>query len=73
MSALTPDETIVGLLASQPQHGYQLLETFNRPDSLGNVWSLSTSQLYAVLKRLERQGWITGQPLASEIAPPRTE
>jgi DNA-binding PadR family transcriptional regulator len=73
MSALAPDETILGLLASKPQHGYQFLETFNRPDNLGNVWDLSTSQLYAVLKRLERQGWITGRQMESEIAPPRTE
>ncbi len=73
MSALTPDETILGLLASRPQHGYQLLETFNQPDQLGNVWNLSTSQLYAVLKRLERAGWIMGEQIASEIAPTRTE
>ena len=73
MSALTPDETILGLLASQPQHGYQLLETFNQPDHLGNVWNLSTSQLYAVLKRLEREGWITGQQITSDTAPARTE
>jgi len=73
MSALTPDETILGLLARQPQHGYQLLEVFHDPNRLGNVWSLSTSQLYAVLKRLERQGSINGQQVESETAPTRTE
>ena len=71
MSALTPDETILGLLAAQPQHGYQLLDCFNRPQQLGLVWKLSTSQLYAVLKRLERLGWICGTEQASETAPPR--
>ncbi|MBZ0286170.1 MAG: PadR family transcriptional regulator [Anaerolineae bacterium] len=73
MSALTPDETILGLLAAQAQHGYQLLETFSDPARLGNVWNLSTSQLYAVLKRLERQGWILGCEQDSENAPPRVE
>jgi PadR family transcriptional regulator, regulatory protein AphA len=73
MSNLTPDETILGLLAAHPQHGYQLLETFNHPDHLGNVWSLSTSQLYAVLKRLERNGWIHGHSTLSDNAPTRTE
>lgn len=73
MSALTPDETILGLLASQPQHGYQLLDAFQDPSRLGNIWRLSTSQLYAVLKRLERQGWISGQQVTSETAPPRIE
>jgi DNA-binding PadR family transcriptional regulator len=73
MSALTPDETILGLLVVQPQHGYQLLEAFHDQDRLGQVWSLSTSQLYAVLKRLERRAWIVGHQIDSENAPPRTE
>lgn len=73
MSALTPDETILGVLLAQPQHGYQLLDAFHDPQRLGKVWSLSTSQLYAVLKRLEREGWITGRQIDSANAPTRTE
>lgn len=73
MRALTPDETVLGLLASQAQHGYQLLESFRDSERLGNVWKLSASQLYAVLKRLQRQGWITGFEHESENAPPRVE
>lgn len=73
MSTMTPDETILGLLAAQPQHGYQLLEHFRDPATLGMVWNLSTSQLYAVLKRLERKGWIAGCEVVSENAPPRVE
>lgn len=73
MSTLTPDETILGLLAAQPQHGYQLMDTFEDPQRLGSVWKLSTSQLYAVLKRLERGALITGVEQYSENAPPRTE
>lgn len=73
MNVLTPDETILGLLAAQAQHGYQLLEAFQDPQRLGKVWKLSTSQLYAVLKRLERQQWISGVEQRSEIAPPRIE
>lgn len=73
MGALTPDETILGLLASRAQHGYQLLEAFQDPQRLGNVWKLSTSQLYAVLKRLERQQWISGVEQPSDHAPPRVE
>ncbi|HRE46244.1 MAG TPA: PadR family transcriptional regulator [Aggregatilineales bacterium] len=73
MSSLTPDETILGLLAVQAQHGYDLLECFRSNHQLGRVWYLSTSQIYAVLKRLERQGWIVGHEVASEVAPTRTE
>ncbi len=70
---LTPDETLLGLLQTAPQHGYQLLEHFRRDDRLGHVWKLSTSQLYAVLKRLEQQGMIAGMQIETDNAPPRTE
>ncbi len=73
MIHLTPDETLLGLLAARSQHGYQLLDTFRNPDQLGLVWNLGTSQLYAVLKRLESQGLIAGQQVDSPDAPPRTD
>jgi DNA-binding PadR family transcriptional regulator len=73
MSQLTPDEVLLGLLAAQAGHGYQLLEHFRDPAKLGQVWDLSTSQLYAVLKRLEQQQQIAGQAVESSDAPTRTE
>jgi DNA-binding PadR family transcriptional regulator len=74
MSQITPDETLLGLLAARPhQHGYQLLECFRRPDQLGRVWNLSTSQLYAVLKRLDNQGFVTGHIVEKADTPPRIE
>lgn len=73
MSVPTPDEVVLGLVAVQPQHGYQLLEHFRSPTRLGRIWRLSTSQLYAVLKRLEGQGEIVGREMAQQDAPPRTE
>ncbi len=65
------DETLLGLLATQPMHGYQLLEVFQDQRQLGRVWKLSTSQLYSVLKRLERCGDVHGAEQPSEIGPPR--
>jgi DNA-binding PadR family transcriptional regulator len=73
MAQLTPDETLLGLLATANQHGYQLLECFRDPSQLGEVWNLSTSQLYAVLKRLAAQGLIVGREIESVDAPTRTE
>ncbi|MBZ0291139.1 MAG: PadR family transcriptional regulator [Anaerolineae bacterium] len=73
MAQLTPDETILGLLAVRPGHGYQLLDCFRDPAQLGEVWKLSTSQLYAVLKRLKKQGDIVGEELTSVDAPSRIE
>lgn len=73
MTRLTPDEVLLGLLKAQPAHGYELLETFRNPDHLGHIWNMSTSQLYAVLKRLEGGGWIAGQAVPQPNAPDRTE
>src|SRR5262245_3604682 len=73
MSSLTPDETILGLLAVRARHGYDLLDCFRDPGELGEVWRLSTSQLYAVLKRLESQGLTEGHEVAVPDAPTRTE
>ena len=73
MASLTPDDTLLGLLAANARHGYQLLDCFRDPAQLGEVWNLSTSQLYAVLKRLSAQGLITGDEIPSEDAPTRTE
>jgi DNA-binding PadR family transcriptional regulator len=73
MSSITPDETLLGLLAAQARHGYQLLECFRNPAELGEVWNLSTSQLYAVLKRLASQGLIRGESMESPDAPTRME
>ncbi|GAB4548685.1 MAG: PadR family transcriptional regulator [Anaerolineae bacterium] len=71
MSALTPDETLLGLLAIKPRHGYELLECFNQPDQLGRVWKLTTSQIYKVLRRLEEGGLIVGQAVDVPNAPQR--
>lgn len=68
-----PDEVILGLLKAQPTHGYELLEYFRSRTHLGHIWTMSTSQLYAVLKRLEREGAIEGQEVAVQNAPTRVE
>ncbi|MEZ4669059.1 MAG: PadR family transcriptional regulator [Anaerolineae bacterium] len=71
MAQPTPDETLLGILMARPQHGYQLLDIFQDLQQLGQVWKLSTSQLYAVLKRLETQRFIIGEEKNSPDAPPR--
>jgi len=72
MAKLSPDVVFLGLLEAESCHGYQLLEHFRNPAQLGHIWNLSTSQLYAILKRLERHNLIDGREEASEDAPIRT-
>lgn len=68
-----PDDLILGLLAFRHQHGYELLAHFQAPAELGRVWTMSRSQVYAVLKRLELQGMVRGRPVAGQAAPDRVE
>jgi DNA-binding PadR family transcriptional regulator len=68
-----PDEIILGLLKARPSHGYDLLEVFRSKSYLGQSWTMSTSQLYAVLKRLNREALITGTEIDSPNAPSRVE
>ncbi|MBG0788011.1 MAG: PadR family transcriptional regulator [Anaerolineaceae bacterium] len=73
MSHISPDEVILGLLQAAPSYGYELLNRFRDSDHLGRIWNMSTSQIYAVLKRLESETAITGQPIPQPDAPPRME
>lgn len=72
MSTLLPEYVILGLLEVESCHGYHLLEHFRSPQHLGHLWKLSTSQLYALLKRLEHLEWIEGREEDSVDAPIRT-
>ena len=71
MRVPVPDDLILGLLASEPMHGYELLARFEAPSELGRVWTMSRSQVYAVLKRLEEQGLIRGRAVRGQSAPDR--
>ncbi|MGH2583056.1 MAG: PadR family transcriptional regulator [Anaerolineales bacterium] len=68
-----PDQTVLGLLAAKPQHGYELLSHFQNKSELGRVWTLSSSQLYAVLKRLEQSGFAKGRWKESSRAPAKRQ
>ncbi len=54
VSAISPEFVLLGFLARQPSHGYDLHHRLLA--ELGQVWRISQSQLYNILKRLEAQG-----------------
>ena len=47
---------LLGALASGPKHGYEILSYLN--SDLGSTWYISPSQLYTLLKKLEREGYL---------------
>jgi DNA-binding PadR family transcriptional regulator len=46
----------LGFLAERPAHAYELRERLRQ--GLGSLWHVATSQLYAVLHRLEAEGLV---------------
>ena len=57
-SALSPEYALLGFLARQPAHGYELHQRLIA--HLGQVWHVSLSQTYNILNRLEAHGFILG-------------
>ena len=55
---LAPEWALLGLLTQNPMHGYELYRYFTAPSALGEVWYLGLSQMYKLLKELERQGYV---------------
>ena len=66
---ISPELALLGFLIDGPSHGYDLHQHFVA--ELGQVWHLSQSQAYAILKRLEQRGDISAQVLEQEKLPAR--
>ena len=56
-AGVSPQPALLGLLLSEPKHGYELFQEFSR--ELGGVWRIGQSQLYAQLKQLEESGLVS--------------
>jgi DNA-binding PadR family transcriptional regulator len=61
---------ILGLLHSQPMHGYEMFQQF-RNSTLGEIVHLEMSQMYAFLKKLERLKYIEAELELQGSRPPR--
>jgi DNA-binding PadR family transcriptional regulator len=61
---------VLGLLAEQPMHGYDLLERAGAR-SMGFWTELSRASVYQVLKRLERDGLVAGRAQGGREGPDR--
>jgi DNA-binding PadR family transcriptional regulator len=69
IGTLSPEMALLGQLYDSSGHGYDLHRKVN--SDLGQVWHLSQSQAYAILKRLETQGDIRVEEIIQEKLPPR--
>ena len=58
---------LMGVLMSGPKHGYEILQLLET--GLGPAWSVSTSQLYVLLKRLEKEGLVSSTLQTQDTRP----
>lgn len=69
IGTLSPEMALLGLLYAGPGHGYDLHRKVIT--DLGQVWHLSQSQAYTILKRLEARGEICVEEIPQEKLPAR--
>jgi PadR family transcriptional regulator, regulatory protein AphA len=62
---------LLGLLAEEPRHGYDLAREFVPGTVLGDIVHLEPSLLYANLKKLERDGLVSSTVEPQGPRPPR--
>ncbi|NOX33630.1 MAG: PadR family transcriptional regulator [Deltaproteobacteria bacterium] len=58
---------LLGTLLSGPKHGYEMIQFID--SHLENVWHISNSQLYVLLKRLENDRLVTARMEHQESRP----
>jgi DNA-binding PadR family transcriptional regulator len=68
---LTVEHALLGFLRLRPMHGYELYQQISNPAGLWLVWRLKQSQLYALMTRLEAEGFVTVTLQPQEARPPR--
>lgn len=69
IGTMSPEMALLGLLYGGAGHGYDLHRKV--VTDLGQVWHLSQSQSYAILKRLEAQGDVSAQEIVQKKLPSR--
>ncbi len=65
------EHAVLGLLAIEPRHGYELAKEFGPDTVVGDIVHLESGMLYAHLKKLERRGWIGSELEPQEARPAR--
>jgi PadR family transcriptional regulator AphA len=68
---LTLEHALLGFLYERPMHGYEIHQYLASLAGLGLVWQVKQSHLYAMLDKLEGDGYIAGKQQAQAMRPPR--
>ncbi|MCX7859992.1 MAG: PadR family transcriptional regulator [Chloroflexus sp.] len=69
--ALTIELALLGLVRGQSLHPYELFQQVQARDGLGCIWRIKQSHLYAMLDRLEAEGYLRHHLEVQGSRPPR--
>lgn len=64
---------LLGLLRRGPRHGYELIQIWQEPNGLGQIWVLKPALLYAALEKLEKLGLLEYRIIPQSASPARKE
>lgn len=70
-SVLSHEYALLGFLNDQPAHAYQIYQRLRKASDLRLIWTIKQGQLYALLARLEEEGFIAASVEPQEGRPPR--
>ena len=65
--------SLLGFVYQQPMHGYDLFKKISDLSGIGIVWHVKMGKLYAMLHRLEDNGWVTSEITQEGNRPQRTQ
>jgi len=68
---LSLEIALLGYFSQAEEHGYQIHRRHNAPEGLGAVWSIKQAQLYALLGKLEEEGYLSASIQFQETRPAR--
>jgi DNA-binding PadR family transcriptional regulator len=68
---LTLELALLGFLTAGPMHAYEMHQRLRETDGLALIWRIKLSRLYALLARLEAEGYITAATSVQTARPPR--
>jgi len=64
-----PEALVLGALVAGPQHGYGIVKTLR--DGSSGLFNMNEGQLYPLLHKMQKHGWIKGEWETSESGPAR--
>ncbi|MCS6839945.1 MAG: PadR family transcriptional regulator [Roseiflexus sp.] len=68
---LTIEFALLGLVQRRPMHPYEIYQHLRKESALGEVWHIKQAHLYALLRRLEEEGFLIGVTETQRNRPPR--